>query len=363
MSKIFVFRVDSSHLIGSGHVMRCLTFADSLKKLGHTVIFICRDYPNNLIQVIKARGFKVYILDFHENEAYLRYEVNDDYSKWLWVSQEQDINETLEVIKELGQVKILVVDHYALDIKWESKISEHVEEILVIDDLANRSHCCNYLLDQNYYPNQEQRYNNLVPEDCKKFLGPSYAIIKPELLKVKESRQKLNKTKAIKNILVFLGGADPKNYTAKLIETLLKLSDIEHYSINIIVGAINPHKEIIQQLCQSYPFLHYYCQPENYYELLTEADLAVAAGGSSMWERCFIGLPSILLALSANQLPICAGAEELGISIFCRDFNDLQGLIQPILSRPDSNKLIQIANKGMKVVDGKGILKLIKEVV
>src|SRR3989338_5420731 len=93
------FRVDASCLMGSGHVMRCLTLAEALKLCGHHVIFICREYPGNLIHFIQQKGFEVRALSFTDAEAYTKQLFSDDYQKWLWISQEQDVLDTKRAFK------------------------------------------------------------------------------------------------------------------------------------------------------------------------------------------------------------------------------------------------------------------------
>ena len=214
----FFIRVDASTLIGTGHVMRCLTLADGLKNAGHHVSFICRDYPGNLIHFIEQKGFDVKILTFGDQQAYAQQAYSDDYSKWLWVSQHQDAIETISSIQDID-IDFLIIDHYGLDITWEKTLRPYVQKIMIIDDLASRQHDCDILLDQNFYLDFEHRYDDLVPKKCKKLLGPQYTLIRPEFLEVREKRKAIGKFKAhaIKNVLIYMGGSDPKNVTTQII--------------------------------------------------------------------------------------------------------------------------------------------------
>ena len=172
-----IFRTDASLLIGSGHVMRCLTLADELRLRGSNVMFICREHPGNLIDLIKDKGFTVAALQQPKTEYFMTPE-DVAHAAWLGVSWKNDATDTIPI---LGKTKPswLIVDHYAIDCRWENMLRHHVGKIMVIDDLADRSHDCDLLLDQNLYQDMETRYNHLVSNSCLKFLGPKFALLRP----------------------------------------------------------------------------------------------------------------------------------------------------------------------------------------
>jgi len=297
-------RTDSSNLIGSGHIMRCLTLADLLKKEGHEVFFVCRNLPFNSLNIIDKRGFKSYLLSYsdEQKETYLKNPINDDYNLWFGVSVNRDIEDTVKVIKD-KYINLLVVDSYSLDSKWESKIRPYCKHIMVIDDLANRKHDCDFILDHNFYSNINSRYDELVPKHCKKLLGPKYALLNLELKKVKEAREKrtYNNVKEIKNILVFLGGSDPKNFTEKVLIDALKNDSLRNAIFNVVLGANNRYKTKLKIKFAKYDNVIFHIHPEYYYELLEKADIAFGSGGVSQLERMYICLPSIILKIAENQ--------------------------------------------------------------
>jgi len=174
------FRVDSSTIIGTGHVVRCLTLAGKLRAKGNDISFICRELPGNIIDQVLSAGYDVYRLPM-TNYDDLSHKETENHQAWLAVDRPTDARQTEDILKSLGTaVDLLVVDHYALDISWEKEVREYCENLMVIDDLADRKHICDFLLDQNYYKNLEHRYDNLVPRACIKMLGPSYALLRPE---------------------------------------------------------------------------------------------------------------------------------------------------------------------------------------
>lgn len=291
-----IFRTDASVDIGSGHLMRCLTLADQLCSEGAEVAFVCRDLPGAMFGLLQARGYRNARLPFAEIENF---------------SQCVDAKETIDAAAILfpGGFDWLVVDHYILDATWERMLRPYARKIMVIDDLANRQHDCDLLLDQNYYCDLEQRYKGLVPELCITLLGPTYVLLRREFA---EARKQLRaRDGIIRRILVFLGGSDPANITGRILDVLRQLS-LSEITIDVVVGISNPHRHLIQGLCSEMNNAQYYCQVSNMAELIANADIAIGAGGATTWERCVLGLPSLTLVFADNQLQTTLDLNGIG---------------------------------------------------
>lgn len=315
MCLIFI-RADASSLIGSGHVMRCLTLAQRLRKKENAkVVFIMRKHSGNLIDLVRKQGFVVLVLPPADQDYNL-----EGYGLWLTVPMELDAQQTREVLQQYFQKHCcnvkpadrLIVDSYALDECWERMLRPYCREIMVIDDLANRKHDCDILLDQNFYLNKDVRYAGLVPEHCKMLLGPEHALLREEFYEAKKHLRKRDGN--IKNILVFYGGSDLTNETEKAIKALVQLHD-EGYSFtaDIITGVSNSRREKIKYLCSKYQFLHYYCQVSNMAEFMNKADLMLGAGGSTTWERLYMELPALVTAVAENQVQGCRDCCKAGM--------------------------------------------------
>lgn len=345
------FRVDASCIMGSGHVMRCLTLAEYLTQVGHEVRFICRDYPGGLMQVIRKKGLKVECLAFPDKALYAQQQPSDDYSHWLWVTQLQDATDCIALLRE-QVVDWLIVDHYGLDGVWEQQCRAYVKKIMVIDDLANRQHECDLLLDQNYYLNGESRYNSRVPSQCIKLLGSQYTLMRPELFQVRALRKARGEGARVANVLVYMGGADPQHFTDQLIKRLVTLESAQRLTIHVVVGESNQQKEALEAFCAASDQLHYHCQPSYYGTLLTEADIALAAGGASVWERCFIGLPSIIMATSDNQKLICQSAHTLAVALYAVSLDE--AIVMFMASCESKIDLCALSQRGMELFDGRG---------
>ncbi|MEK4424137.1 UDP-2,4-diacetamido-2,4,6-trideoxy-beta-L-altropyranose hydrolase [Solibacillus sp. FSL K6-1523] len=294
---IFI-RVDASVEIGTGHVMRCLTLANRLKKQGKTVAFICRRAEGDCIELIGQQGFYVYQLPVIEE------------SLWTYVVEhwETDAKETIDILRKY-KVERLIIDHYSIDIKWEQVVRPFTKEIMVIDDLANRSHNCDELLDQNFYLDKDLRYNGLVPDSARLLLGPKHALLREEFIEARKMIKHF--TGKIERIFVFFGGSDPTNETEKVLKAILPIIHLEKMKVDVVVGNSNPNKVKIEKLCSTSGLLTYYCQINNMAELMAKADLAIGAGGATTWERIYLQLPSIVIAVADNQVK---AAEDLAIT-------------------------------------------------
>ena len=309
-----IIRADASTSIGSGHVMRCLTLAHRLKKEKNAkVVFVMRVLSGNLIGVVEKQGFEVLKLP----PANQKYNLNG-YGLWLTVPMEVDARQTIDLLqpylREHGcdVVDRLIVDSYALDEQWELMLRPYCREIMVIDDLANRRHDCDILLDQNFYLNKDVRYAGLVPEHCKMLLGPEHALLREEFYEAQKHLRKRDCT--IKNILVFYGGSDLTNETEKAIKALVQLHDEGYnFTADIITGVSNSRREKIKKICSKYHFFHYYCQVSNMAEFMNKADLMLGAGGSTTWERLYMELPALVTAVAENQVKCCEECGKAGL--------------------------------------------------
>ncbi|MGE7910997.1 UDP-2,4-diacetamido-2,4,6-trideoxy-beta-L-altropyranose hydrolase [Lysinibacillus xylanilyticus] len=282
-------RVDASIEIGTGHVMRCLTFAHQLKKEGMLVAFICRGTEGDCIELIEKQGFHVYKLTNYKG------------SLWTYVADhwEKDVKETIDVLRQ-HNVKKLIIDHYSIDIKWEQAARAFTKEIIIIDDLANRQHDCDILLDQNFYLNMETRYKGLVPYATKMLLGPAHVLLREEFMEARGRIKPFNGK--VERLFIFFGGSDPTNETEKVLLAIKPIIDQSEILVDVVVGNSNPNRVKIKQLCNKIENAHYHCQIDNIAELMAQADLAIGAGGATILERIFLQLPSIIIVVADNQL-------------------------------------------------------------
>lgn len=346
MSKV-AFRVDASLQIGTGHVMRCMTLAEMLKQRGAHIRFISRHMPEHLQRQLQNNGYELYMLPLDESA----YESRLAHAAWLGTTQEIDAQASVEVLSDTHW-DWLVVDHYALNAEWESRLREVAGNILVIDDLADRQHDCDMLLDQNYYADMHTRYLGKVPEYCSLLLGPRYALLREEFLDLHKAF--LPCREHVERILVCFGGMDSANYTSKAIAALTPI--ISEVHVDVVIGAKHPALESVRAECMRLGF-ECHVQTNRMAQLMAQADLAIGAGGITTWERCCLGLPSITIAVAENQKTQLRDAAAAGL-VFMPDANEdgsLVGMGNHLLSLMGNFSLRSlISRNGLEAVDGKG---------
>jgi UDP-2,4-diacetamido-2,4,6-trideoxy-beta-L-altropyranose hydrolase len=263
-----VVRADSSLTIGSGHVMRCLTLAGALRDSGDRVTFLCRELPGDVSHLVGRAGFP--LLRPGEDDAL------PAGTDWL------------------------VVDHYGLDTRWESGRRTECRRILVVDDLADRPHDCDILLDQNLTLEGAARYGGLVPEGCTLLIGPRHALLRPEFAEADRTLRERDGT--VRRILVTFGGMDATGETLKTARAIRTLAR-DDVAVDLVVGAANPDAEAVREICGEAGAFVLHRQVDDMARLMAAADLCVGAGGTTTWERAYLGLPTIMVPVAENQVP------------------------------------------------------------
>lgn len=349
-----LFRTDASADIGTGHVMRCSTLAEELQAQGASVHFACRRLSDNLQSMLLAKGFTVSLLDdiadnTDSNTCTL------PHSHWLDISQTEDARATLSAIKN-DIFDWIIVDHYALDKSWEEVMRPVARKIMVIDDLADREHVCDILFDQNFYLDQDKRYHNLVPKDCRRLVGPRYALLRNEF---KACRTQADiRTGNVKSILVFFGGVDQFDFTSKAVLALANIRD-KALTVDIVIGAQHPAREALISSCATFGFdLH--IQTNNMAELMLKADLAIGAGGGAVWERACLKLPTISIAIAEHQISQLNDLSQTGM-VYSFDSHDVTPLqIQRHLEALIENQALRhlLSVNSATLVDGAGATKV-----
>ncbi len=360
-----LIRSDASMQIGTGHIMRCLTLAGRLREGGHHVSFVCRSHPSNLMEQIQRQGFTVHALvtgiDIPLSTA------QPKHASWLGASQQEDADAVISILTLLGQqgkpIDGLIIDHYGLDATWEKRMRPWVEWITVIDDLADRPHDCDLLLDQNHYFNAEIRYVKLVPATCKMLLGPHWSLLRPEFSALR--KHPLRDRSMLRRILIFFGGTDPGDDTFKAVQAL-EFPEMEGIVADVVVGEANPHLEKITKACARQPKIQLHVQVDHMASLMAKADLAIGAGGTTSWERCCLGLPSLLVCVAENQKELIqdlehAGAvRSLGQSVAVSG-NSIATAIQNLVVHPKA--LMKMAEISAQLVDGLGVNRVAEAIL
>ena len=333
-SVIVAIRVDSGSQMGSGHLMRCLSLAGELTRSGARVTFICRELPGHLCRYLEREGHTVVRLREPEREI----SSDAEPSGWLQVPEHEDGEETAEALRRVG-ARVLVVDHYGIGSEWERLQRPWVERIVVIDDQADRKHCCDVLVDPNYFGKQtNHRYDGLVPANCRMLLGPRYALLQREYRYFHSAM--IPRTEAPRRVLIFFGGSDSTDETSKALRAL-STTGLAHLAVDVVLGPNYPSPANVTELVARRPGTTLHTNLPSLAGLMFRADLAIGAGGVTTSERLCMGLPSIVITVAANQEgPVASLSEDCAViwagSSSTVSVYHLAGIIEAFLRTPSS---------------------------
>lgn len=356
--KVFV-RADASNAIGSGHVMRCLVLADALAARGARIHFVCRAHPGHYGHVIQERGHDVTLLPAETNAPVatpLRCLPS------LGADQVDDATRTRAVLEAEGGADLLVVDHYGLGQIFECALRPAVTRILVIDDLADRPHDCDLLLDHNLGAETEHRYASLVPERTRLLLGTRYALIPPAFAAARRARDG-----SIRQILVFFGGVDATNASLDVLRGLEAAAVAERsITVDVLVGGMNPHRATLETFAAGRTWVRLLAPLLSLAPLLGRYDLAIGAGGVSAIERAAAALPTLLLAVAGNQigparsLALAGGAIGLGV----HDAASAAAVTDAVRLLLQTPELVRhVSECAARVCDGRGLARVVAQLV
>ena len=285
-----VFRVDASGEVGFGHLSRCINLAEVLRSRGNQVSFVCRDEQAKSFRALEDQLFATVLLPMlAEGEI---------------VDQQEDAQHTIQALQG-ERPEWLIVDSYVLDKNWERLLRPHVAKIAVIEDLSGREHDCDLLIDQNYSERSAASFDKFVPDACELLLGPRFALIGEHFRKLREL--KLKPASELRRIFVFCGGSDPQNLTQQVIDEISR-SELSNIAVDVVIGAQNKSfdRGTAFKLNSN---IELHDAGGEFARIMSTADLAIGAGGTTSWERMCLGIPSIVVSIAENQRSAC---EKLG---------------------------------------------------
>ena len=328
-----LIRADASARIGTGHLMRCLSLATVLRHVGANVRFACRDLPGLPGHRLSEAGFDLIRLPAGP-------EMTEPSAAWL---------------DEAGAVDVVVVDHYGLDAAWEHAARRHGRLIVAIDDLADRPHDADILIDTTLGRIQAH-YRGLVPDPCITLLGPTYALVDPRFPQARPVSLAYRATPGLAHLVVSLGGADPQGITAQVVRSLAQTTLPTPARITIVLGPAVTDRLAIEQAAD-----HLSCQARvlsdvrDMPRLLSETDLVIGAGGGSAWERCCLGVPTLMLVLADNQAEGAAALAAAGAALLVGTPQDLPSALPRVMqqaARPST--LEALSRRASNLCDGLG---------
>jgi UDP-2,4-diacetamido-2,4,6-trideoxy-beta-L-altropyranose hydrolase len=298
-----VFRADAGQRIGTGHVMRFLSIADRLAQDGVLARFMCKAHDGHMAAQIAARGYACDLLPVVAGWT------APDYLGWLGGSAAQDAALTGAAIRAAGGADLLVVDHYALDAAYHRALRADVSRIAVLDDLHNRPHDCDVLIDQNI-GHSAAAYAGLVPVGARLLVGAEYAPINIAFsaLRAASLARRAGVTTP-KVLLISLGGADPDNVTLAALDAVQGLG-FDH--VHVVLSGIARHLNAVRKACATLPSVTLHIDTPHMPQLMAGADLSIGAAGVTALERCVLGLPTLMVVVADNQIEAAQRMANLG---------------------------------------------------
>lgn len=361
-SKRILFRADASLQIGTGHIMRCLTLADALRERGAECRFICREHPGNLIELIRSKGYLACALPALPHPPSDGKATASDsstaelaHSHWLGATQFQDAEACASVLAAY-EPDWLIVDHYALDASWERALASHYRKLMVIDDLADRPHACDLLLDQTF-GREAADYRLLVPADCHLLCGSRYALLRPEFAALRTYSLQRRAEPKLRRLLVSMGGVDKDNVTGRVLDALRSCPLPADCEITVVMGSTAPWFAGVERQAKGMPWTTTArAGVSNMAQLMADSDLAIGAAGATSWERCCLGLPTIMITVAQNQKHAAERLEAAGAAqILTDDANLLDNLRQLIrLCTATDLHLRKLSASATDITDGLG---------
>jgi UDP-2,4-diacetamido-2,4,6-trideoxy-beta-L-altropyranose hydrolase len=357
MNKKILIRADASNIIGTGHVMRCLTLADEAKQRGWDICFVLRDPPVQFIELICLSGHEVRTLTSTNSRPNKNFNLLD-HSDWLSVSQEEDAKETLAVVFEFKPYWV-VVDHYALDAKWHEIIKQNCKKIMVIDDLGDRKLICDILLDQNIGVIAKKYYGNVL-YDTKLLLGPKFALLRNEFSNWRDRRLKGKIQSEPRKLLITMGGVDASDFTLEILKRLLKSKYAKRCDFTVIIGELYPNKSKLNEfVATSNLRIDVLSNVTDIASIMSKSDLCIGAAGSTSWERCCLALPTITLAISKNQIEIAKSLRLHNLAIYS-DLDHLRDDFEKFFDNSDENLMQRLSLNMRFICDGLGSSRVVE---
>ena len=332
-------RADASVPMGTGHVMRCLALAQAWQDAGGETVFAVGE-PSPPMEE-RLRSERIHLVPVQTLPG-----------------STQDSKRLGEMVSDFGP-EWVVVDGYQFSADYHASVRSSGCRVLVVDDCGG---CgpggADLVLNQNLHARQDL-YRNLG-RGSELLLGPKFAMLRREFSPWRGWRRDI--ATAGRKILVTMGGSDPDNLSAQVCEALEDLR-VDGVEIRLVAGSSNPHLASLRSMAEQWGgALRVEQNVRDMPEVMAWADVAVSSAGSTCWETCMLGLPSILLVLTDNQQPVARELASQGIAIHrspdtpaTREW--ICGRVRSLLLSSALRR--EMSERASKLVDGRGAERVV----
>lgn len=326
-----VIRADANSKIGMGHVMRCLSVADALVKRREEVLFVTADDTPVPLLTKKGIPYRVLHTDYADMEAELP-------ELWEVLRELPQGAESPEAALAQKNTSILVDSYYVTE-KYLAALKKRIITIYM-DDIYAFSYPVDMLINYNIYGEEMGYEKDAAFADTKLLLGTEYVPLREEFSAAEQQR-----TAADGGILITTGGSDSFNLAGQLLMEAMKYDALKEKEYHVVSGSLNPHIGEQQALAQKHENIHIHCNVTNMAELMAESEVALSAGGSTLYELCAMGVPVIAFSFAENQERLVQTFVKRGIAQYGGNY------------RTDGNKMIQNTIAGLEKLCGDEALK------
>lgn len=336
--------------IGSGHVYRCLTLANRLSERGARTRFICRNLPGHLGDKIVSARHELVLL-----------ETDKPFCGSLEVDWLADADQTVNSIDNDGELTV-VVDHYGIDSRWENRVGLHASRIFALDDLANRPHSADLLLDQNL-GRSALEYDGLLAPGTRTLIGPKFALLRPEIRAARSDSLRRRRHPASRRLLVTMGGMDSRNLSEVILRSIssMKVRSSE-LDVTIVMGA---RSNALGEVKRAAAAAGFSCKVlydiPNMGEIIAESDLLISAAGSTVLEALCLGIPSLFFPVADNQFVISSALENAQCAVQSIP-EEVATAVPAFIERAqaDTAWLIRLSAAAASLVDGLGAERVVR---
>lgn len=335
MMDMLYIRADGNAAIGTGHIMRCLSIAQAVKKQGQTCTFIVADHE--MISLLKAQGFPYICL--HS----------------LWNDLDQETAQIEDLIQERS-IRTLLIDSYFVTPDYLRRL-HRLTHVAYMDDLNQFTYPCSALVNYNIYADQWD-YPGRYPA-TQLLLGPQYAPLRGEFQGLPKRRLR----EEIRDVLVTTGGSDPLNVAGRFAERAVQMPVFSGVTFHIVAGRFNPHRPMLERLASLCPGIELHCDVQCMSKLMLTCDAAVSAAGTTLYELCACGVPTVTYALADNQLPGAAAFDRNGMMLYAGDVRENSAFAETLCGRlaalsGDCPLRKRMSEQMQQTVDGDGAARL-----
>lgn len=341
-----VIRADANSKIGMGHVMRCLSVADALVKRGEEVLFVTADDTPVPLLTKKGIPYRVLHTDYADMEAELP-------ELWNALSELPQGPGVPEAALPQKNTSILVDSYYVTE-KYLAALKKRITTIYM-DDIYAFSYPVDMLINYNIYGEEMGYEKDAAFADTKLLLGANYVPLRKEFSAAEQQR-----TAADGGILITTGGSDSFNLAGQLLMEAMKYDALKEKEYHVVSGSLNPHIGELQALAEKHENIHIHCNVTNMAELMAESEVALSAGGSTLYELCAMGVPVIAFSFAENQERLVQTFVKRGIAQYGGNYRtDGNKMIQNTIAGietllEDENLRTEYREKARTLVDGKG---------